>query len=99
MVYSKADIRTFYRQTYAKSGIFQVSSRCSFATSVELPTPSNDKKIKHHQLSIMWKQITQAGNYLDPFILPFLRSGCLRVSLFFKTTTGEAEMRKGIEKG
>ena len=63
----------------------QIPSRCPLPTSMEYSLPSNNKKIKHNQLFIMWGLITQTGNYLESFILPSFGFGCLIVSCFLKT--------------
>ena len=64
----------------------QIPSRCPFPTSMEFSFPSNNKKIKHNHLFIMWGLITQTRDYLESFILPYFGFGCLIVSCFLRTT-------------
>lgn len=47
---------------------------------------SNNKKIKHNQLFIMWGLIIQTGNYLSPFILPFFWIWLLNCIMLFKNS-------------
>ena len=99
MVYSRANVRTTYRPVYVNLGIFQISSRCTFPTPWGFPLPSNNKKIRHNQLSIMRGLITPTGNYLEPSVLPFLGSSYLTASWFFSDCYWEkVALGKGIEK-
>lgn len=89
-----------YQNAYLESGVFQISSRCTFPTSTEFYLPSNNRKIKHNQLFTMWELITQTGNYLELFLHPCLSFGYLIAPCLLKIATWrrwrqEREERKG----
>lgn len=68
----RVNTRSVCRHAYLESAMFQISSRCTFPTSMESYLPTNNRKMKHNPLSTVWELVTQTGNHLQPFVLLFL---------------------------